>query len=137
MLTGCHRWQVAPAELEAVLLKHPAIEDAAVIGITNKDGSEVPRAFVVRSKKTTIPLPTEEEVYMFSRRQLASYKALDGGVLFVEDIPRTASGKIQRFKLAKMNHYRQLVESYLSSLEAKKSELIAIQPIVPVGGVTV
>lgn len=129
---------MAPAELEAVLLKHPAIEDAAVIGVTNKDGSEVPRAFVVRSKDPNIHHPNEEEVYKFSRKQLASYKALDGGVVFVEDIPRTASGKIQRFKLAKMNEYRRLVSLYI---DAKKAELIALQPmgVVPAaaGGVAV
>ncbi|OJJ81419.1 adenylate-forming enzyme AfeA [Aspergillus glaucus CBS 516.65] len=111
-------WQVAPAELEAVLLKHPAIEDAAVIGATSKDGSEVPRAFVVLSKDPNINPPAAHDVYTFSRKQLASYKALDGGVIFVEDIPRTASGKIQRFKLAKMNEYRMMMSSLCSDLEA-------------------
>ncbi|PKY03567.1 acetyl-CoA synthetase-like protein [Aspergillus campestris IBT 28561] len=108
-------WQVAPAELEAVLLKHPGIEDAAVTGVTSKDGStEVPRAFVVRTRGVTGARLTAEEVYLFSRRQLASYKALDGGIIFVEEIPRTASGKIQRFKLSQMNTYREIVSSLLA-----------------------
>lgn len=117
-------------------MKHPAIEDAAVIGATAKDGSEVPRAFVVLSKDPNINLPTAPDVYTYSRKQLASYKALDGGVIFIEDIPRTASGKIQRFKLAKMNEYRMMMSSLCSDLEAKKAERVALQPIgvVPAAG---
>ncbi|KAE8392228.1 hypothetical protein BDV23DRAFT_151845 [Aspergillus alliaceus] len=115
-------WQVAPAELEAVLLKHPGIEDAAVTGVTSKDGStEVPRAFVVRAKHPAGTQLTAEEVYMHCRRQLASYKALDGGILFVEEIPRTASGKIQRFKLSQMNTYREIVSSLLARFKRTSS----------------
>jgi hypothetical protein len=57
---------------------------------------------------------TGEEVYNHARNHLARYKALDGGVIFVEEIPRTASGKIQRFKLSQMNSYREMVASLLS-----------------------
>lgn len=103
MLISFNRWQVAPAEVEGVLLQHPGILDAAVIGV-NKDGvGEVPRAFVVRSRDPSVRRLTGEQVYNYSRQQLARYKALDGGVVFVEEIPRTASGKIQRFKLSQMN----------------------------------
>lgn len=109
---------MAPAELEAVLLKHADIEDAAVTGVTLQDGStEAPRAFVVRSKTPMAGGLTAEEVYMFARRQLASYKALDGGIIFVEEIPRTPSGKIQRFKLSQMNSYRAMVASLLSQFK--------------------
>ncbi|KAF4188312.1 hypothetical protein CNMCM7927_001985 [Aspergillus lentulus] len=117
-------WQVAPAELEAVLLKHPGIEDAAVTGVTSKDGStELPRAFVVRAKGPAANRLTAEEVYQFARRQLASYKALDGGIVFVEEIPRTASGKIQRFKLSQMNTYRDMVSSLLARFKGAASGL--------------
>lgn len=111
-------WQVPPAELESVLLTHPFIEDAAVTGVTSRDGtSEVPRAFVVRAKTPQAQELTAEEVYNFSRSRLASYKALDGGVIFVEEIPRTASGKIQRFKLSQMNSYREIMASLLNRFE--------------------
>jgi len=58
---------------------------------------------------------TAEEVYQFSRTRLASYKALDGGVCFVEEIPRTPSGKIQRAKLTRMDQYRRSVTAVLLS----------------------
>lgn len=83
-----------------------------------KDGSsEVPRAFVVRSRDPSVSRLTAEEVYNYARQHLASYKSLDGGVVFVEEIPRTASGKIQRFKLSQMNDYREMVASLLQRFE--------------------
>lgn len=142
-MSNQRRWQVAPAELESVLLKHAAIEDAAVTGVTLKDGStEVPRAFIVRSKVPSASGLTAEEVYMFTRSQLASYKALDGGIIFVEEIPRTASGKIQRFKLSQMNSYREMVASLLSQFQGTdEREKDGIQSqtlsVVPEGRVTV
>ncbi|KAK5954363.1 hypothetical protein OHC33_004085 [Knufia fluminis] len=110
-------WQVAPAELEAVLLQHPEIVDAAVCGTVAANGvDEVPRAYVVRQKKLhETSMITAEEVYQFSRTRLASYKALDGGVCFVEEIPRTPSGKIQRAKLSRMDEYRRSVTVILLS----------------------
>ncbi|KAK0630282.1 adenylate-forming enzyme AfeA [Bombardia bombarda] len=104
-------WQVAPAEIEAVLLQHPEVADCAVIGTPTADQqTEVPRAYIVRKKRldsdsdsdSSKGQVTGEEIYDYIRGQLASYKRLDGGVVFVTSIPRTASGKTQRFKLAEM-----------------------------------
>ncbi|KAJ5107110.1 hypothetical protein N7456_003785 [Penicillium angulare] len=127
-------WQVAPAEVETVLLQHPGITDAAVTGV-NLRGGEVPRAFVVRSRDPSVNRLTAAEVYKFARERLASYKALDGGVIFVEEIPRTASGKIQRFKLSQMNHYREMVASLLSRFEGEGTPARALPTSadVPVG----
>ncbi|CAG7928914.1 unnamed protein product [Penicillium olsonii] len=110
-------WQVAPAEVEAVLLQHPGITDAAVIGVNKSGLGEVPRAFVVRSREPGMRRLTGEQVYRHVRQHLASYKSLEGGVIFVEEIPRTASGKIQRFRLDQMNTYREMVASLLSRYE--------------------
>jgi acyl-CoA synthetase (AMP-forming)/AMP-acid ligase II len=94
----------------------------AVIGVKRRDltnGSQVEdeliRAFVVRRKTAAggIENLSAENVYQFARSQLVSYKSITGGVVFVEEIPRTPSGKIQRFKLAEMNAYRELVAGLL------------------------
>ncbi|KAJ5546369.1 hypothetical protein N7494_003954 [Penicillium frequentans] len=128
-------WQVAPAEVETVLLQHPGIIDAAVTGVNLPDGSgEVPRAFVVRSRDPAVKRLTAKEVYNFARDKLASYKALDGGVIFVEEIPRTASGKIQRFKLSQMNTYRQMIANLLSRFEGNSAaRALPTSADVPVG----
>jgi 4-coumarate--CoA ligase len=90
-------FQVAPAELEAVLLHHPEIVDAAVVGIQfSKEESELPRAYVVRRSGSTV---TEEEVRKFSSEKLSKYKNLDGGIKFVDSIPKNASGKILKNQL--------------------------------------
>ncbi|RAL06444.1 adenylate-forming enzyme AfeA [Aspergillus ibericus CBS 121593] len=106
-------YQVAPAEIEAVLLTHPGIDDAAILGVQSSDkGTEVPRAFVVKSASGTNL--TADDVYQFARTRLAGYKALDGGVVFVTEIPRTVSGKIIRTKLAQMNARRDKLAQILS-----------------------
>lgn len=84
-------FQVAPAELEAVLLSHPEVVEAAVIGVeVDGNKTELPRAFVARRGSTL----TAEDIYKYSAVRLAKYKRLDGGVEFVDSIPKTASGKI-------------------------------------------
>jgi acyl-CoA synthetase (AMP-forming)/AMP-acid ligase II len=82
--------QIAPAELEALLLTHPAIADAAVIGIPDEQAGEIPKAFVVPSA----PL-TPEEVTAFVAERVAPYKKIRA-VELVEEIPKSPSGKILR-----------------------------------------
>lgn len=108
-----YRWQVAPAEVESVIMQHPGVRDCAVVGVPSSDGTtEVPRAYVVSkeppgavggllpaSKAAPIAAVTSDDVYNIVASSLASYKRLEGGVVFVDAIPRTASGKTQRFKL--------------------------------------
>ncbi|KAK3111429.1 hypothetical protein LTR53_013338 [Teratosphaeriaceae sp. CCFEE 6253] len=83
---------VAPAEIEGVLLAHPGIVDAAVIGTPAREGGEeTPMAYVVKRGGTDV---SEAEVQGWVSERLARYKGLEGGVKFVEAIPKTASGKI-------------------------------------------
>ncbi|KAL2787229.1 hypothetical protein BJX66DRAFT_328026 [Aspergillus keveii] len=90
-------FQVAPPELEGVLLSHPGIADAAVIGVKDVQGGgdgECPRAYVVRKPNAEGKGLSEEQVKGYLAGRLAKYKALTGGVRFVEAIPKNASGKI-------------------------------------------
>ena len=88
-------FQVSPSELEAVLLSHQNIVDCAVLGLrpTTRPAhaDEVIRAYVVRRSGATL---TEAEVRQFLAKHLASYKALTGGVMFLDEIPKSPSGKI-------------------------------------------
>ncbi|KAK4217159.1 putative 4-coumarate--CoA ligase [Rhypophila decipiens] len=84
--------QVAPAELEGILLDFKEVADAAVVGVTI-DGEEVPRAYVVKKDGSSV---TEEDVAKWMAGQVAKYKQLRGGVKFVGEIPKNPSGKILR-----------------------------------------
>ena len=83
-------YQIAPAELEALLLTHPRIADAAVIPLADEDSGEVPKAFVVPSGRIT-----PEEVTRFIAERVAPYKKLRA-VEIVEEIPKSPAGKILR-----------------------------------------
>ena len=83
-------YQIAPAELEALLLTHPMITDAAVIPIPDEEAGEVPKAFVVSTGSITA-----EEVGRFVAEHVAPYKKVRA-VELVEQIPKAASGKILR-----------------------------------------
>ncbi|RYC80035.1 hypothetical protein BFJ63_vAg17082 [Fusarium oxysporum f. sp. narcissi] len=85
-------FQVSPAELEAILATHPDIIDSAVVG-TILQGHEVPRGYVVRRPGSNT---TSQAVSSWIEGKVAAYKRLDGGVVFVDIIPRTQSGKILR-----------------------------------------
>ncbi|MFJ8362413.1 4-coumarate--CoA ligase family protein [Streptomyces sp. NPDC093984] len=89
-------FQVAPAELEALLLTHPRIADAAVIGVYNDDHNEVPHAFVVR--RPGADDLSEGEVMMYVAERVAPYKRVRN-VTFIDGVPRAASGKILRRQL--------------------------------------
>ena len=89
-------YQVAPAELEAVLQSHSDVADAAVIPSPEEEAGEVPKAFVVRAP--TAPHLDAETVMAFVAEQVAPYKKVRR-VEFVDEIPKTASGKILRRNL--------------------------------------
>jgi acyl-CoA synthetase (AMP-forming)/AMP-acid ligase II len=85
--------QVAPAELEALLLTHPAVADAAVVRSPDEEAGEVPKAFVV----VRAPLDADELMAWVAER-VAPYKKVRK-VEFIDVIPKSASGKILRREL--------------------------------------
>jgi len=85
-------FQVAPAELEAVLLTHPAVADAAVIGIPDEEAGEVPKGFVVLKPGVEV---APEAIVAHVSEHLAAYKK-PRVIEFVEEIPKSLSGKILR-----------------------------------------
>ena len=85
-------FQVPPAELEALLLTHPAIADAAVVGRPNDESGEIPVAYVVLRPGSKA---SGQELQDFVAGQVAHYKQIRE-VVFIDVIPKSASGKILR-----------------------------------------
>ncbi|OBT73922.1 hypothetical protein VF21_07464 [Pseudogymnoascus sp. 05NY08] len=99
-------FQVAPAELEGILVNNDAVADVAVVGIKSQaHGTEVPLAFIVRSEKSkSSRISAKQEaldIAQWLEDKVAYYKRLRGGVWFVDSIPKSASGKILRRLLQK------------------------------------
>jgi acyl-CoA synthetase (AMP-forming)/AMP-acid ligase II len=88
----CKGFQVPPAEIENVLVSHPDIKDAAVIGEPHPEYGEVPVAYVVLQDKASL---SPEAIIEYAAQGLAKYKRL-ARVVFTETIPRSASGKVLR-----------------------------------------
>ena len=85
-------YQVPPAELEALLLTHPQIADAAVIGVLDAEGEEVPKAFVVLQDGAEL---TEDDVISFVAERVSPHKKVRQ-VSFISTVPKSAAGKILR-----------------------------------------
>lgn len=94
-------FQVAPAELEALLLTHPKVMDAGVIGVyDDSQATELPRAYIV-AKPGVSTSDLDKEVSDWVAGRVAPHKKLRGGVVVIEAIPKSPSGKILRKDLRK------------------------------------
>ncbi|XP_071734602.1 probable CoA ligase CCL5 [Rutidosis leptorrhynchoides] len=100
-------YQVAPAQLESVLLSHPEILDAAVIPLEDEESGEVPMAYVVRAAGSELD---EHQVIQFVAKQVAPFKKVKK-VSFINVIPKSAAGKILRKDLVAQS--KQYVKSKL------------------------
>jgi benzoate-CoA ligase len=97
MLKVSGQW-VSPAEVEAHLVTHPAVRDVGVVGDTDGRGLTTPRACVVLKDGVAATEALAAELRELVRRRAGGHKA-PGRIEFVADLPRTATGKIQRFRL--------------------------------------
>jgi fatty-acyl-CoA synthase len=86
---------ISSVEVEGVLLRHPAVQEVAIVGLPNERWGEAPHAFVVLK---TGAAATEEELRVFAREHLAHFKA-PHGVTFIAELPKTATGKVQKYVL--------------------------------------
>lgn len=90
-------FQVPPAELEGMLASHPKVNDVAVIGVYNKEqATEEPRAYVVPAPGVEASKETAKDITDWLQAKVANHKRLRGGVRFVDEIPKSVSGKILR-----------------------------------------
>ena len=104
-------YQVAPAELEAHLLTHPAVLDCAVVAVDDEAAGEVPKAFVVRSKTVATEKSDTalgNELSEGVKKDKSRHKWLKGGVEFIDAIPKSTSGKTMRKPLRLMEMERRL-----------------------------
>ena len=102
-------FQVAPAELEELLLTNEHVQDVAVVQVPDSDSGELPRAYVVLKPSADKKEVMEEYLKEWVKERVSPYKRINGGVVFVEKIPKSASGKILRRVL------RDLVEREFES----------------------
>jgi acyl-CoA synthetase (AMP-forming)/AMP-acid ligase II len=86
---------ISSVEVEGCLLRHPAVQEVAVVGLAHEKWGEAPYAFVVLKDGAQC---SEQELIAFARDRLAHFKA-PHGVTFVEELPKTATGKVQKFVL--------------------------------------
>jgi len=98
---------IAPAELESLLMEHPAVMDSAVIGIPDDESGELPKGFVVIRKGHEGV--TTEEIIAFANGKLAGYKKIHS-VEFIAAIPKVASGKILRRELKELEKSRRAAQ---------------------------
>ena len=96
-------FQVAPAELEDVLMTHSEIIDATVIPVEDEEAGQFPRAYVVKAENSKLQ---ENEVQDYVAGKVAPHKKLRGGVIFTDSIPKTASGKILRRMVVEQDRNR-------------------------------
>lgn len=86
---------ISSVEVEGVLLRHPAVQEVAIVGLPHERWGEAPQAFVVLKAGATA---TEAELREFARANLAHFKAPQG-VTFLAELPKTATGKVQKYVL--------------------------------------
>ena len=86
---------ISSVEVEGVLLRHPAVQEVAIVGLPHERWGEAPQAFVVLRAGSSA---TADEVRQFAREHLAHFK-VPQGVTFIDELPKTATGKIQKYLL--------------------------------------
>jgi acyl-coenzyme A synthetase/AMP-(fatty) acid ligase len=103
---------VSPAEVESRLVEHPTVAQAAVVGVPDEHGIDKPIAYVVPTTGATVD---QDELIAFARAGLASFKR-PRRVFVVDDLPRTATGKLRRFAVRNLAIERLAAEAAASAV---------------------
>jgi 2-aminobenzoate-CoA ligase len=91
-------YNISGPEIEGVLLEHPKVREAVVVGVPDAGRGQIVKAFIVLKEASTDQLQTAKELQDFVKAQIAPYK-YPREIVFVDDLPRTETGKVQRFRL--------------------------------------
>ena len=86
---------ISSVEVEGALMRHPAVQEVAVVGMPDEKWGETPHAFVVRAPQSTV---TEAELVEYAREHMAHFKA-PRKFEFIDQLPKTATGKIRKYVL--------------------------------------
>ncbi|KAG5725524.1 hypothetical protein E4T56_gene19936, partial [Termitomyces sp. T112] len=122
--TGCG-YVVPPAELEGLLLSHPDVADAAVIGVySESQATELPRAYVVHARPNQLRTDADKaafqrDVRRWMQERVARHKFLRGGVVVIDAVPKSAAGKILRREL------RERAKGELEGQDIGSEEVVA------------
>ncbi|MBE3042704.1 hypothetical protein IMZ48_09055 [Candidatus Bathyarchaeota archaeon] len=91
------RFQVSPTELEEILLCHPAVDEVAVCGVWSEEtATDLVRAYVATKAGVESTVETASSIAKFLAGQVSGYKQLRGGVVFVDELPKSPTGKVLR-----------------------------------------
>ncbi|XP_057379477.1 uncharacterized protein LOC130701512 [Daphnia carinata] len=113
-------FQVAPAELEDILITHPAIAEAAVIGIPDEQAGEIPRAYVV--KRPGMDSVSDSEIGAFINSKISAHKQIKGGIQFCSAIPKNNMGKILRKDL-RVQYANETMDKIYSATDSTARQL--------------
>lgn len=100
--------QISPGDIENAIIEHLDVAQVCVVGIPDAKCTELPAAVIVKKHNSHL---TEDDVHKFAEKEFVDSKQLRGGVYFVEDLPRTSSGKV----------LRRLVREIATQLHAKRN----------------
>lgn len=93
-------FQISPSELESILMHHPSVKEACVVGRWSEEiSTELPTAFVTLAAPAEGSAQLQQEIAAFVAERVAGYKKLRGGIIFLDELPKSSNGKLLKRSL--------------------------------------